>query len=425
MFARNSDSGVYLGKTVWIVVQAGVMCGVGAKRAYHTVTLQLVFSGGILLVAFLTQIRVRVGRLARTIFGLSRKGDFFGDPGDVTNAERRVRRLTGCMLSAVILVLVLIALCLNAYEGYGRVMVPLALVACCCLASIMWLLMDTSAVFGPVLLLVSTLALLGVHLLLVSGVPNGYSLFWFLIFPGMIVFGLGGQRGGLFFGIFYLFLLLILATPLHFLLAAPLPGAARYRFLAAMFGAFAFAWGTDFIRCKVQLALGRTMQRLEQDSMTDPLTGLGNRRDFENFFSWAVASSPVREQFYTLAIIDLDYFKRVNDAHGHEVGDRVLRHFAQVMNAPIRFSDRLFRWGGEEFLLLMPRTSIKNARAAAERLRSGVEETPYIEDGISISVTVSIGLCEGFGRASLTQALDNADQNLYAAKTGGRNVVVG
>lgn len=377
------------------------------------------------LASFFSHMRAWGSRLARPVFGISRKGDFFGDPGDVTNAVKRARRLTGYVLSFVILVLVLIALALNAYERQSQVMLPLVLIALCSLVSSVWLRMDTSAVFGPTLMLVTSLALLGAHLLLISGVPDGNSLYWFLIFPSMSIFGLGVQRGTLLFGVFYLFLLLLLATPLHLFLAAPLPAAARYRFLAAMFGAFAFAWGTDFIRYKLQLALGRTMQRLEQDSMTDPLTGLGNRRDFENFFNWAVTAASTRDQSYSLAIIDLDHFKKVNDAYGHEVGDKVLRHVAQVMNVPVRFSDRLFRWGGEEFLLLMPRLLIKNARVVAERLRSGVEATPYVEGGISISVTVSIGLSEGCGYASLAQALETADHNMYAAKTGGRNLVVG
>lgn len=368
---------------------------------------------------------MRASKLTRFFFGVSRKADFFGDLNDVAHAESRVRRLTGYVLCFVIISLAALALFLNHYEGNKLVMPPLTLVAVAAIAAGLWLRLDRNAIFGPMMLLLGALALLGGHLLLVSGAPEGQSLYWFLIFPSMVMFGLGFQLGTVFFSIFYFFLLLVMASPLYLFLTEPLPLSARVRFLAAMLGAFVFSWCAEFIRNKTQTALGRTMERLEQESMTDPLTGLGNRRDFERYFKWTVLSSSPRERPYIVAIIDIDHFKRVNDAHGHEVGDKVLRHIAQVVGDPIRFSDRLFRWGGEEFLVLMPRTSITDARNAMERIRHTVAAVPYKEDGLTLSVTVSIGFCAGDAETPLAQVIDCADQNLYAAKSGGRNRVVG
>ena len=236
---------------------------------------------------------------------------------------------------------------------------------------------------------------------------------------------LGLRRGGAVFVIFYIFLTLVMVTPLNSYLAVPLELTVRLRFLVAMLGAFAFSWCAEFLRFQTQLALGRTMSRLEQDSLTDPLTGLGNRRDFYNHCNWIMEGAAGKLPAFSLAIADLDHFKRVNDSHGHAIGDKVLRHVARVLESHIRASDRLYRWGGEEFLVLMPRTTAREARLALERMRDTVEKTPYMEDGLEIPITVSLGLYSGVMSGDLTAQISKADQNLYVAKGSGRNKVVG
>ncbi|MDL2322074.1 GGDEF domain-containing protein [Desulfosarcina sp. OttesenSCG-928-B08] len=217
-----------------------------------------------------------------------------------------------------------------------------------------------------------------------------------------------------------------MATPLQGFLVEPLPQSVRIRFLVSMAGAFVFSWGAEYTRFKTQQTLSRTLAQLEMDSLTDHLTGLANRRNFYNFYNIAFLGAPVRKHPFTLVLADIDHFKRVNDTFGHEVGDKVLRHVADIFQAGCREADKLYRWGGEEFLLLMPRTTADEARLALERMREALSKTPYhTEDGRILSLTASFGLYEGSVENDLEQQIALADQNLYAAKREGRNRVVG
>ena len=362
--------------------------------------------------------------LLRKFFGKSRRSDFLGDFQAVTFAEDGFRRAVGYALCFVVFGLVSMALALNYWEGNQGILFPLGGVLLGALCAFAWLWTDDSAVYGPLYLLLAILALLGGYLLLERGAPDGSSLFWFLIFPPMVMLCLGLDRGVAVFVFFFAFLVLFMATPLHARLATPLSEGVRLRFLFAMLGAFAFSWCAEFFRYQTQSALGRTMTRLKQDSLTDPLTGLGNRRDFYTYCNWLMESSG-RPPVFSLAIADLDHFKRINDTYGHDVGDKVLQHVAEVLGAHIRASDKLYRWGGEEFLVLMPKTASQDARLALERMRATVEVTPYEEKGLCIPFTVSIGLYSGVMSSDLNTQISKADQNLYAAKAGGRNRVVG
>jgi diguanylate cyclase (GGDEF)-like protein/PAS domain S-box-containing protein len=158
----------------------------------------------------------------------------------------------------------------------------------------------------------------------------------------------------------------------------------------------------------------------------DPLTGVGNRRALSSFAEkLTTAPAPENAQIAVLAI-DLDHFKQVNDHYGHDAGDRVLTRFCRVCEDFMRDSDQLFRSGGEEFVLILPRVDAATARRLGERIRSGVEHTHFaIGNGRNIRLTCSIGvetvLQQDF---HLGRNLAIADQRLYLAKTQGRNRVV-
>lgn len=360
----------------------------------------------------------------RKVFGKSRRSDFFGDFQDIAFVEDRFRRAVGYALCYVVFGLTSLSMLLNLYEGSINMVFVLGGVLLGTLCAFAWLWIDQNTVYGPLYIILGTLGSLGIYLLLNRNSPNG-SLFWFLLFPPMVMLCLGLRQGTIAFTGFYLFVVLVMVTPLHSHLTDPLGWTARVRFVAAMMGAFVFAWSAEFLRYQAQFALGRTMIRLEQDSLTDPLTGLGNRRDFCNHCRWIVAGSSGKFPVISLAIVDIDHFKRINDTYGHEIGDKVLRHVAEVLGAQTRASDKLYRWGGEEFLVLMPRTAAREARLALERMRRTVADTPFQEDGLEIPFTVSIGLYSGTMQADVTGQIAKADQNLYAAKASGRNKVVG
>ncbi|KAB0623101.1 diguanylate cyclase [Castellaniella defragrans] len=157
------------------------------------------------------------------------------------------------------------------------------------------------------------------------------------------------------------------------------------------------------------------MGELYSAANTDPLTRLGNRRGLET----ALKALDERRQPFAMVVLDIDFFKRVNDRHGHDVGDRVIAGVADLMRAQARQEDALFRLGGEEFLVVLPATDLDGALRIAERLRAGMERARMLGDEV---VTLSAGVAAWDGGAA-EQTLKAADQALYRAKQGGRNRV--
>ena len=173
----------------------------------------------------------------------------------------------------------------------------------------------------------------------------------------------------------------------------------------------------DNLREKVQQSI--------ELALVDPLTGLNNRRFLENHLSTMLANAKIRRSPLSLMILDIDFFKRVNDTHGHDCGDEVLKGFADRMRAIVRGGDLLCRLGGEEFVIVMPNVAAPLARRIAERARLAVEQEPFIIDsaGKSIPVTVSIGLAECEPASDAVSLYKRADKALYRAKSEGRNRV--
>lgn len=174
-----------------------------------------------------------------------------------------------------------------------------------------------------------------------------------------------------------------------------------------------------------QAALLASEKKLLILATTDFLTKLPNRRQFLARLKEEFARARrFGNQPCSIMMVDLDHFKRVNDTHGHAVGDAVLKHFAQLMRKTFRKIDMAARVGGEEFAVIMPGTDLAAARTSAERLRETVAKTPFVQDGKSISVTVSIGAATmGPSDFDVDQALIRADEALYRAKENGRNQV--
>ena len=162
---------------------------------------------------------------------------------------------------------------------------------------------------------------------------------------------------------------------------------------------------------------------LEELALTDPLTGLPNRRAIEE---WATRqlSGAARYGFSFLVVLaDLDHFKAVNDTHGHDAGDAVLKKFAEILKANSRRSDICGRIGGEEFLFILTHSTQENAMVAIERIRAELEAAKFDFDGGSLTVTASFGLAgfEGTQTPDFNRLVSQADAALYAAKRTGRN----
>ena len=190
--------------------------------------------------------------------------------------------------------------------------------------------------------------------------------------------------------------------------------------LSVISGAVMTAWFEMFGRHAIERT--RFESQLEALATTDPLTGILNRRAcLERAEALASAAARYGRPFAVL-IIDIDFFKQVNDLHGHETGDNVLQLFASLVKDRLRQVDVFGRMGGEEFLVLMPETSSGGAHIAAERIRKGIEDAVMQCRTTSLSITASIGVVAGV--LILEEALRKADAALYQAKHDGRNQVV-
>ena len=160
-------------------------------------------------------------------------------------------------------------------------------------------------------------------------------------------------------------------------------------------------------------------------SVLDGLTGLYNRRQFELSIEQEFNRTKRHPSDFSLAILDIDFFKKVNDTYGHQYGDYVLKTVSGLMKSCFRKTDLLYRYGGEELVIIMPETNIEGAIIPVQRLRRSVEEYDFEYNGVKAKVTVSIGLTMNYPELETpADMLKSADEALYRAKEGGRNRVV-
>lgn len=173
------------------------------------------------------------------------------------------------------------------------------------------------------------------------------------------------------------------------------------------------------------LSIEKVRMELMEQAQADPLTGLMNRRAFRDVVKREKRRMERLNYHVSIALIDIDHFKHVNDVHGHVAGDLVLQAVATSLKTNIRPSmDYVARWGGEEFIVLLAGTDIHGAAVAAERLRRGLETLDPSIGKVHLGITASFGVTQLHMGQELEEAIDLADRCLYRAKNSGRNKVV-
>lgn len=176
---------------------------------------------------------------------------------------------------------------------------------------------------------------------------------------------------------------------------------------------------------KQQIEENRLLQaRLQEQANRDPLTGLYNRRYLDDSLPREMARCLRQGDPLSLVLIDLDHFKAVNDHHGHSVGDQVISQLGQVLTSLSRASDIVCRFGGEEFLVVLPGTGLEAAEARAEEYRRALESTPVVTENASLMITLSAGVACSYREVAADELVRLADQALYRAKEAGRNRVI-
>lgn len=172
----------------------------------------------------------------------------------------------------------------------------------------------------------------------------------------------------------------------------------------------------------LSLELEQTNQKLKEETIRDPLTKLYNRRYLTDFLQREIKEFQRSREPFCVAVCDLDHFKRVNDTLGHLTGDKTLIQFAQLLVDTSRATDILIRFGGEEFVIVMPRTTAKAAQVVVDRIKAKIECTKF--DDVPWSLSASFGLTETRHNDTDNLLLARADDLLYQAKQAGRNRVV-
>lgn len=161
-------------------------------------------------------------------------------------------------------------------------------------------------------------------------------------------------------------------------------------------------------------------QELYNISILDPLLNIANRRHLDSLLEYEIQRAKRYNSTFSIIMFDIDFFKKINDTYGHKMGDKILKELTQFIKNKIRTSDILGRWGGEEFLIIIPETNLEKAVNVAQNLRKAVEEKVFVNN---IKITLSFGVTEYKNSLKSNELFDNVDKAMYEAKKTGRNKV--
>lgn len=259
--------------------------------------------------------------------------------------------------------------------------------------------------------------------LIYSGGASNTGPLWIYLVPPVAFFFKGLKRGIVHIGIFVLLVALMLFYPNDALLAASYTYEFKTRLLysfvtvSILFGLY------EYSREQSYQAMLELSQQFEQKAMQDELTQLPNRRGMQKYLHDELERARRADTPISLLICDIDNFKTINDNYMHDGGDFILTQLSKLFSRSIRQHDIASRWGGEEFLFLLPNTSADDAFVLAEKLRDTVQKAVFKYKGKEIKLTLSIGLCEFTSKLNIDQTINKADRHLYDAKQKGRNKV--
>lgn len=257
--------------------------------------------------------------------------------------------------------------------------------------------------------------------LISTGGENNTGPLWFYVLPPLAFFITGLKAGLILVTVCLAYALIVFQLPeLPFVTTRYHPDF-QLRFVATVMFTTAFCAILDHRRRQVHRELVSIAQLYERAAKTDELTALPNRRAMQNQLIREISRYQRAGHHFSVILMDLDHFKEINDNFGHDAGDEVLVEFANLLRETCRGSDVVSRWGGEEFLMLLPDTSLLQALTLAERLRQMVAEFDFEYQGRPIPVTLSAGVCSISQTETIEALLKQADVHLYRSKAQGRN----
>ena len=269
-------------------------------------------------------------------------------------------------------------------------------------------------------LVTSSLMLLMIYLVYTGGV-NGTGPLWIYIVPPVALFFGGMRKGTRNLGLFVLIISILMFYPNNEWLEASYTFEFKSRLIYSFLTVSCLFAFYEYVRQNSFRRIQEMSQNFERQAMCDPLSGLLNRRGMREKLQSEFDRSQRYKNNLTVMMCDIDHFKAVNDQYGHDKGDEVINSLGTIFKSGLRKQDSLARWGGEEYLFLLPETSGKQGLQLAEKLRCEIAVTQYKQNDKTFSVTVSIGLHQIAATDTINQAITKADTNLYKAKEQGRN----
>lgn len=264
--------------------------------------------------------------------------------------------------------------------------------------------------------------------LLVWGGWAGTGALWGLALAPAVLMLLGHRLGLLVFIVLFAATWLVFelgdgeAWTAHLLPAELSVYESRYLCVLALLGFYGFL--LEFDRHRAIRALLKTQTELSRLATRDELTGIPNRRAMQQTLRWAERRSQEKRCGYGLVLGDIDLFKQINDTHGHDCGDQVIAAVATALSQGLRDGDMVARWGGEEFLVLLPDTDRDGALAVAAKLREAAAGVRVRYGAVELAPTLSFGVVAAEDCEPVDQSIRRADRALYRAKRGGRNCMI-
>lgn len=254
-----------------------------------------------------------------------------------------------------------------------------------------------------------------------------FGLIWTIFFPIFVITLMGHKKGGVVVSLFYviLFILAYIGIGIWDNGTWNLHSFIRFSLASSVLTYVVYLYEETLYRSNMELAFIREkeakyLEELHRLSATDSLTELFNRRRMNELLQEQVDHSRRYNTPYSLILFDIDNFKLINDNFGHNIGDQVLINISDTAKNVLRKTDHISRWGGEEFLILLPNTQIEEAAVIAEKLRQEIEDAFYPHNK---KVTCSFGIVQSDKKADKETIVDRADNSLYRAKKSGKNCI--
>ncbi|MEP4892238.1 MAG: diguanylate cyclase [Aliiglaciecola sp.] len=257
--------------------------------------------------------------------------------------------------------------------------------------------------------------------LVFSGGHGNTGPLWIYILPPVAFFFGGLRRGLANIGLFVIIVSIMLFYPGEVLLNTSYTHEFKSRLIYSFLTVTLLFGFYEFSRQKFISFMQKLSDQFEQQAMQDPLTSLPNRRAMQDYLDHEHNRAQRSKVNMSLLLCDIDHFKGVNDLYGHEGGDYVLKSLSELFTSTLRKQDKISRWGGEEFLFLLPETNEHDAHFLADKIRLKVAAHTFKYAGKEFNITLSIGVKEVTKNISVDKAISAADKYLYKAKENGRN----